>query len=134
MLNNKNKSTMNKSNSYTQKELDDLVKMHEQGATNKEIAEMIGRTEGSVATKLWQLNKERKAKEAVKKEVQAIASPQPMTKTIVVPAKQKTLDDFSPREMIRHLWKMGYRIEDGKLVCYQRMVVNMGDVLKEEVK
>lgn len=124
---------MTRSNSYSQKELEDLVKMHDQGATNKEIAEMLGRSEGSVATKLWQLKKTRVA---VKKEAPApaIATPQPMTKTVVIPAKQKTLDDFTPREMIQHLWKMGYRIEDGKLVCYQRMVVNMGDVLKEVTK
>ena len=41
----------------------------------------------------------------------------------------KTLDDFSSREMIKKLYDRGYRIEDGKLVCYIKKPVQLNEIL-----
>lgn len=52
--------------------------------------------------------------------------------TIVVspaPVKEKTLKDFSPREIIKYLYDLGYRIEDGKLVCFVKQTVNLKDII-----
>lgn len=47
----------------------------------------------------------------------------------VEPVREKTLDDFQPRELIKHLYKLGYRIEDNRLVCYVRQTVNVKDII-----
>lgn len=41
----------------------------------------------------------------------------------------KTLDDFSSRDMIKKLYDRGYRIEDGKLVCYIKKPVQINEIL-----
>ena len=41
--------------SWTEEEVKDLIKMRENGATTAEIARRLGRTEGAVSGKLWQL-------------------------------------------------------------------------------
>lgn len=48
---------------------------------------------------------------------------------ITTPVKEKTLNDFPPRDIIKHLYNLGYRIEDGKLVCYVRQNVNVKDII-----
>lgn len=45
--------------------------------------------------------------------------------------REKTLDDFTPREIIRHLYNLGYRIEDGELVVIEKKKVNIKSVLSE---
>ena len=47
----------------------------------------------------------------------------------IKPVKEKTLDDFTPREIIRHMYNLGYRIENGKLVCIVHQVVNLKDII-----
>lgn len=42
--------------------------------------------------------------------------------------KDKTLDDFTARDMIRHLYKLGYRI-DGTLYCLVKQSVNVKDII-----
>ena len=42
---------------------------------------------------------------------------------------EKTLSDFSPRDIIRHLYNLGYRIENNSLVCYTKQIVNIKDVI-----
>lgn len=41
----------------------------------------------------------------------------------------KTLDDFSSRDMIKKLYERGYRIEDGKLMCYIKKPVQINEIL-----
>lgn len=41
----------------------------------------------------------------------------------------KTLDDFSSRDMIKKLYDRGYRIEEGKLVCYIKKPVQIDEIL-----
>lgn len=39
------------------------------------------------------------------------------------------LDAFSPREMINHLYKLGYRIEDNGLYVITKQRVKLGDII-----
>lgn len=50
-------------------------------------------------------------------------------KSMVVKKADKTLDDFTPREMFGYLYKKGYRIEEGELVCYIKHKVNIKDII-----
>lgn len=48
---------------------------------------------------------------------------------IAKPVKEKTLNDFSPRELIKNLYDRGYRIENGRLICIVHQVVNLKDII-----
>jgi len=43
--------------------------------------------------------------------------------------KSPSLDDFAPRDIIKHLYNLGYRIEDNGLVCYVKQKVLLKDIL-----
>jgi hypothetical protein len=46
------------------------------------------------------------------------------------PVKEKTLDDFKPREIFKHLYKLGYRLKDPKsLYCIIKQPVNLEDII-----
>ena len=49
----------------------------------------------------------------------------------VAPLVQKpaSLSDFTPREIIKHMYKLGYRIENNQHVCIVKQVVNLKDVI-----
>ena len=42
------------------------------------------------------------------------------------------LSDFEPREMIKYLYNLGYRIKNNKLVFVTEKVVNMKAVLEDD--
>lgn len=37
---------------------------------------------------------------------------------------------MSPRDMIKKLYDMGYRIEDNRLVCYVKQTVKLSDIIQ----
>ena len=39
------------------------------------------------------------------------------------------LREMTPREMIKKLYDIGYRIEDNQLVCYVKQPVNVKDII-----
>jgi hypothetical protein len=47
-------------------------------------------------------------------------------------AKAKTLNDFTPRQIIKHLHDIGFRIEDGELVLIEKKKINIHSILTEE--
>ena len=53
----------------------------------------------------------------------------PHVTVLPVRQREKTLSDFSPRDMIKHLYGLGYRIENNQLVCIVRQVVKISDIL-----
>ena len=46
-----------------------------------------------------------------------------------VVVKEKTLKDFTAREMIKHLYNMGYRIDNNQLVVLQKVPVKVNDII-----
>lgn len=53
--------------------------------------------------------------------------PQPIS----FPSKEKTLNDYTPRQIIKHLHELGYRIEDGELVVIEKKKINIHSILTE---
>ena len=43
--------------------------------------------------------------------------------------KEKTLKDFQARDMIKHLYNMGYRIENNQLIVLQKVPVKINDII-----
>lgn len=57
--------------------------------------------------------------------------PAPIQVTSIAPPVQKpvSLSDFTPREIIKYMHGLGYRIENNQLVYYSKQVVNLKDVI-----
>jgi len=115
---------------YTQEELEQMREMRKQGATYKEIADMFGRTENAVMVKFsqmgWSVTNPSKAKR--------LQAEQPKELTTVPDklVRKLQLSDFEPREMIKYLYNLGYRIKNNKLVFVTEKVVNMKAVLEDD--
>ena len=107
---------------YTKEELEQMLMLREQGATWKELSEIYGRTPHGIEQRLYTYKKER--------ELRGGAEPAKVEEQPKRLVKMPTLADFSPRDMIKHLYSLGYRIENNQLVVVQRKVVNIQDVLK----
>ena len=109
MLN--NKRIMNNTK-WTDEEISIMLDMKQKSYTDLQIGEVVGRTAAAVSYKLSELRK--------KGAVAASGSG----------AKPATLSDFSPRDMIKYLYNLGYRIENNQLVFWERKVVNIKDVVE----
>ena len=57
--------------------------------------------------------------------------PAPVQVKPVAPLVQRpaSLSDFTPREIIKYMHGLGYRIENNQLVYYSKQVVNLKDVI-----
>ena len=98
---------------FSDEEKATMQELKDQDLTNKEIAELIGTETKRVENYFKNLKKK--------------AAPIPQ-----VPAKpEKTLDDFQPRELIKHLYKLGYRIDRDGLYVITRQKVNLQSVINE---
>ena len=129
---------------WTDKEISELKGYLRDGLTQTEIAELMGRSFNSI-TKYCQKHGlgSCKMKQKFPADVQAkIDKVKEMPETSQnslpknwnsftpsAPAKEKTLKDFQARDMIKYLYDLGYRIEEGKLVCYVKQAVNVKDII-----
>ena len=110
---------------YTEKETSEMVEMLKRGATYKEIAEMLGRSYKSVACKcrdlgygIEKVQTEKKPETETPVEVEG--------KTLV---RQKTLDDFTVREIIKNLYDRGCRIKNNKVYMVIEKEVKLHDII-----
>lgn len=114
-----------KAKPYTQEELEQMREMRKQGATYKEISDMFGRTENSVMVKFSSMgwSKANRTQAEPPKEITTV--PDKLVRKL-------QLSDFEPREMIKYLYNLGYRIKNNKLVFVTEKVVNMKAVLEDD--
>lgn len=115
---------------YTQEELEQMREMRKQGATYKEIADMFERTKNAVMVKFsqmgWSVTNPSKAKRSQAEQ------PKELTTVPDKLVRKLQLSDFEPREMIKYLYNLGYRIKNNKLVFVTEKVVNMKAVLEDD--
>lgn len=93
---------------------EEIVELFNGGATMKEIAEDFGLSISAVqnAIRRYRMSHPNEAQYKYKKaEVKVVK------------------EELTPREMIKRLYDLGYRIEDNQLVIYQKQVVKIGDVV-----
>ena len=91
--------------------------LRERGVKWKEIEATLNIPHGTLTAAF-----SRRREKAGKSETQPSPAP-------AVAIKEKTLDDFQPREMIRHLYKLGYRIENNGLYVITKQQVKLGDII-----
>lgn len=135
---------------FTTTELNEIKSFLKDGLSYEEIAELMDRTKKSILNLVSRQGWSRGRYKADATETtpwetilkaQEPELPLKGTSDIMIeledepempkPVKEKTLFDFPPREIIRHLFKeLGYKIENNKLVCYVKQVVNLDDIIK----
>lgn len=115
---------------YTQEEKNQILAMHKDGASVDEIAEMFGRTPKAI--KLLLNKSGQSTRPLYVAGVKVAEVPESSIETeekVVAPATDVKTKELTPREMIKKLYDLGYRIEDNKLVCYVKQVVKLNDII-----
>ena len=100
---------------YTQNEVEIIKSMRSQNVPYKKIGETLGRSEAAISLFCQRLERNialQKADEAVK-----------------LVESQKSLKAFTPREMIKYLYSLGYRIKNNELVVLEERKVNLLDII-----
>lgn len=96
---------------YTEVENAEILELRARGYTWKEISRRNGRDARAIAEHIRQLKIRNKREDGA------------------IVRRENT--ELSPREMIKRLYDMGYRIENNQLVCYQKTVVKIQDIIRE---
>ena len=125
----------------TTTELAEIRSFVKDGCTAAEIGELMGRSKKAVQGIIQRFHlrevapKPVELPESVKamlpKEENSVTEPKPapVIEKEVKP-KETTLFDFDPRDIIKHLYNLGYRIENNQLVCVIKKTVNIRDIIK----
>lgn len=96
------------------------------GYTQAEVGELVGRTTKSINNLVSRMGWTKK-KGGLFSDKKSVAA---LQEQVATPApKEKTLKDFTAREMIKYLYNLGYRIENNTLVCYVKQAVNVKDII-----
>lgn len=117
-------------NFYTQKDVDDLVTIFKQGATVEEIAEMTGRSTQAIRCKLNRLGLSSGKKDADTNE--SNVKEEAVTEKPQAPAKEKTLHDFTLREIFNHLYNdrnCRFRVRNNRVVIIVEKEINLSDIV-----
>lgn len=126
---------MGRGKDYTTNELAEIKGYLKDGCSLAEIAELMGRSKKSIENTIlrqgWTKGRFRESSDNAVPvwKTTVVETEQELKKNEPVPVKEKTLFDFKPRDMIKHLYNLGYRIEDNKLVCIVKQVVNVKDII-----
>lgn len=122
---------------YTTTELAEIKGYLKDGCNYAEIAELMGRSKKSIENTIlrqgWTRGRFKESSDNVAPvwKTTVVETEQEPKKTEFAPVKEKTLFDFLPREIIKHLYNLGYRIKgsDWKLVCTVEQTVNLKDII-----
>lgn len=126
---------MGRGKDYTTNELAEIKGYLKDGCSYEEIAELMGRSKKSIENTVLRQGWTRgRFKESSDNSVPVwkttvVETEQELKKNEPVPVKEKTLFDFKPRDIIKHMYNLGYRIEDNKLVCIVKQIVNVKDII-----
>lgn len=110
---------------FTPEENKQIETLLDEGKTAKQIAEIVGRTAGAVSRQIFRMRKateEGKPNEEKPKQIGLLHADAPTVKVI----------ELTPRQMIKKLYDLGYRIENNQLVCYTKNVVKIQDIIHGE--
>ena len=126
---------MGRGKDYTTNELAEIKGYLKDGCSLAEIAELMGRSKKSIENTVlrqgWTRGRFRESSDNAVPvwKTTVVETEQELKKNEPVPVKEKTLFDFKPRDIIKHMYNLGYRIEDNKLVCIVKQVVNVKDII-----
>ena len=134
---------------YTTDEIKTILDMYNAGYKYKEISRKTGRSTAALSQLVYMEKKNshysnfifsaNKKKAELKvggvkvAEVLAEAVEQPKATGVIAsgPNTGMPVLEMTPREMIKKLYDLGYRIENNRLVCYVKQSVNLKDIINE---
>lgn len=126
---------MGRGKDYTTTELAEIKGYLKDGCTYAEIGELMGRSRKAIEQLVlhqgWTNGRFKESSDNTVPvwKTTVIKTQEELKKSEPVPIKEKTLFDFMPRDMIKHLYNLGYRIEDNKLVYIVKQTVNLKDII-----
>lgn len=139
---------------FTKDEVEIILALWEEGHSAREISKVVDRTKGSIDAFLYTERKTgkytkqfgiimgdstRTEKYSPKKMAQSKTEAAPAA--VVNPHKEEApphkddvkpevkAKEMTPREMIKKLYNLGYRIENNQLVCYVKQTVKIQDII-----
>lgn len=108
---------------YSQEEIQTILTFIKDGYSAAEISDLTGRSKGAINTLAYKV---RKGQMAILLEENEMEKTESTTKE---PSTTPNKTNMTPRDMIKALYDMGYRIENNQLVCYVRQTVKMSDII-----
>ena len=113
---------------FSVEEVKEIFRLRQMGYKYSEIATAIGRSYSGIAM-FFKREKEAHTYSAMLGEQIPSVRETPATPQKEGEAPVNTHAELTPREMIKRLYDLGYRIEDNNLVCYQRVQVKIQDII-----
>lgn len=113
---------------FTTEEKQLIINLSNAGKTAEEIAKVVDRSKHSIHQFMYNV---RTGKVTVK----GVSMRLPLDRKLVSLGEHKEepivekIRDMSPREMIKKLYDLGYRIENNQLVCYVKQTVQVRDII-----
>lgn len=115
--------TTYKHDPYTEDEIQIILGFIKEGHSSKEISELTKRSPGAINTLAYKVRKGQMAN--VPKIPEKKSAEYEISGSVI-----KTKEVMTPRDMIKALYDMGYRIENNQLVCYVKQVVKVSDIVR----
>ena len=146
---------MKRNKNFDKSEARLIIELDKEGKSTSEIAKEVGRTKASIQsfldreyrdhryTKKFDLDnadkpEEKKTDKAPAQRMRSLmvagvkvgeTTAESIEGTESPVASTVRTKELQPREMIKKLYDMGYRIENNQLVCYQKVVVKVNDII-----
>lgn len=118
---------------YTDEQRKEWIRMRNEGYSYPEIALITEIPEGTLRSQLSVYRKKHGMQEVpISEKTEEIIEKKPVE--TVIEKKPVSLSDFSSREIIRYLYKLGYRIDESGLYVLEKKRVNLSSVISEDVK
>lgn len=117
---------------YSDKQVKEWYELRKDGMMYSDISKLTGIPEGTLRSSLSRyramLDIEKKIADAG---VTLHKDDEPEAAAIPAPVKEKTLSDFSPRDMLKHLYNLGYRLDEKGIYFIKKERVNLQSVINE---
>ena len=107
---------------YTADEEKYILSARRAGVSFEQIAKTLKRNKTALYQKFYDLEK---------KHGLYILEENPSEPVQESPTPDKTLEDFSPRDILKHLFKLGYRVDDKGIYVMAKQYVNLRSIINE---
>ena len=114
---------------YTEEDIQTWVDLKNQGISYANISKTFNIPNGTIRSIISQRRKKGTLPKSSQNPKITVAGP--VVPTIV---KEKTLDDFSPREIIKHMYNLVYRIDENGLYVIETLKhrVKINDIITND--
>lgn len=119
---------------YTDDDVKTWIKLHDEGASYVDIAKSFGIPDGSIRSRISYYRRQAANLQQRGQKLNDLLGSQATVEKAKTPTKEVTLSDFSPREIIKHLYDLGYRVDENGLYVIEvrKNRVKLRDIIKED--